>query len=232
MRTISHRRERKSPSRDGQERPQRRGSRRLVIRGETWTWRFGHVIDIRDAEGKGHKADLAEVLGGDREDVERASWKRNLTVDPSLIVDHINRRILGYDDAMGFPAGSRWHRHQAAMRDGWIAFAGPRGIWQARITPWLCDIRSPEDVGSVARIYEMLEITIDEWTDIKVADMAAEGLTVDDLWRIEQAKPNGGRARIETFLGHPSPSVPTPTSRQLEDHVVRHIVGRAARAMA
>lgn len=230
---AAHGRERRGPPRERSTEPQRRGSRRLVIRGEAWTWRFGHVIDIRDAEGKGHKADQTEVLGSDWEEIERATWKRNLTVDPSLIVDHINRRILGYNDAMGFPAGSRWHRHQAAVRTGWIPFAGPRGTWQARITPWLCDVRSPEDVGSVARIYEMLAISTDEWTDIKVADLAAEGLTVDDLWRIERAKPHDQRKeRIETFLGHPSPSVPTPTSRQLEEYVVRHIVGKTARAMA
>lgn len=229
---AQYRRERKSRPHGRQERHQRRGSRRLVIRGETWTWRFGHVIDIRDADGNGHKADLTEVLGSDWDEIERASRKRNLAVDPSLIVDHIDHQILGYDDAMGFPAGSRWHRHQAAMRTGWTAFAGPRGIWQARITPWLCDVRSPEDVGSVARIHEMLGISIDEWTDIKVADLAAEGMTVDDLWRIEQAKPHDQRReQIETFLGYPSPSVPTPTGRQLEDYVVRHVVGRAAKAL-
>jgi len=226
-----HGRERKAPPR-GKAEPQRRGSRRLVIRGETWSWRFGHTLDIRDAKGNGHKADLTEVLGRDWEDIERASWKRSLAVDPSQIVDHIDRRILGYDDAMGFPPGSPWHRHQAEVRSGWTAFTGPRGTWQARITPWICDIRSPEDVGSTARINEILGITTDAWADIKVADLAAEGMTVDDLWRAERDKPHDQRRdRIEVFLGHPSPSVPHPTARQLEEYVVRHIIAKAARAL-
>lgn len=225
-----HGRERREPRR---EHPvQRRGSRKLVIRGEVWFWRFGHTLDIRDSKGNGHKAELTDVLGRDWDEIERASWKRSLAVDPCQIVDHINRRILGYDDAVGFPKGSPWRRHQAEIRRGWVSFEGPRGAWQAKLSPWIVDLRSPEDVGSQARLNEILGLTTDQWIDIKVADLAAEGLTVDDLWRIEQAKPHDQRQeRIQVLLNYPAPSVPTPTMKQLGDYAMRHVVGAGARAL-
>lgn len=226
-----HSRERKRPAREPQ--AQRRGARKLVIRGEVWFWRFGHYIDIRDSKGNGYKAELTDVLGRTWEDLERAAWKRNLAVDPSCIVDHINRRILGYDDAIGFPKGSPWRRHQTEIRNGWIAFEGPRGTWQAKINPWIVDLRSPEDVGSQARLNEILDITTEQWIDIKVADLAAEGMTVDELWRREKAKPQEERQeRIQVLLNYPAPSVPNPTAQQLGDYVVRHVVGKAAVAAA
>lgn len=206
-----------------------RGMRRLVIAGETWLWKFGNHVDIRDPQGKGHRVTLADLLGVTWDEVERAEHKRYLRVDPSSIVDHIQRAILGFDDVMGYPEGTPGHRHQAEPRKGWMPFNGPRGTWQAKLDPWIIEIHSPEDVKYEARANEVLGMTVDAWVDIKDRDLKAIGSCFDDLWKAEKLKAQDKqRHRIEVMMRYDAPSMPKPTASQLEDHVLRRIIGKAA----
>lgn len=203
--------------------------RRLVISGETWHWRYGHYIDIRDPQGKGHRVSLAKLLGTDWDGVERADNKGYLRVEPSVIVDHIQRNILGYDDVAGYPKGVVGHRTQAAIRKGWTSFCGPRGQWQAQCSPWIVKFHSPEDVVYEARAYTILGMSVDEWMDIKAADLAAIGSSFDAMWMAERQKPADQQTpRIQLTMEYDAPSMPKPTQRQLEDYVMRHIAGAAA----
>lgn len=207
-----------------------RGMRKLVVSGQTWHWRFGNVIDIRDAEGKGHKVSLAELLDDTWDGVERAKHKRYLRANPALVVEHIQRWILGYDDLTGFPKESPHHRHQAEIRKGWVAFPGPRGMWQMKPAPWILVIHSPEDVRHEARCNEVLGMSVDEWVDIKAADLEAIGSSFEELWKANRALPEDRRRhQVDVMMSYDAPSMPKPTARQLEDYVLREIIGKAAR---
>lgn len=205
------------------------GMRKLVIGGQTWLWRFGNHVDIRSPDGTGHRVTLAELLGASWDEIERAEHKRYLRVDPSAIVSHIQRTILGYDDLTGYPAGTPGHGSQAAIRKGWVAFAGPRGMWQTKLDPWILQIHSPEDVRHEARLNEVLGISVDEFVDIKDRDLKAIGSSFDKLWLEERERPGGKRRhQVEVMMSYDAPSMPKPTPRELENYVVRNIVGRTA----
>ena len=212
--------------------PRRRpGMRSLSIRGETWSWRFGNHLAIRGPDDRSHSVDLTEVLGCDWNDIERAAWKRSLAVEPSRIVDHIDRRILGYTDQDGFPLGSPWRGHQAAVREGWTAFEGPRGTWQARPGVWITDIRSPEDVPVQARTYQILGMDIHEWTGIKVAQMEANGHTFDEYAALVRERAGGERVdRVRLLMEYEAPGTPVPTVAQLRAYVEAEIACERAAA--
>lgn len=205
-----------------------RGMRRLVVHGRTWHWRFGNEIDVRDPDGRGHRVTLCDLFGKTWQEIERDGHKRNLRADPSLIVNHIQRVILGYDDLAGYPPGCPEHGSQVDVRKGWHPFKGPRGIWQARVKPFVYELRSPEDVVSWAKEYTVLELGVEAWMDIKVADLATQGLTFDDLWISERQKAQGRRDPIEITMCHPCPSMPKPTDDQLERYVIENIIAPAA----
>lgn len=201
------------------------GMRKLVIRGETWHWRFGNHMTIRDPEGIGRNVSLSEMLGRDWGDLERAAWKGSLAVDPSQIVQHIERKVLGYTDAEGFPVGSPWRGHQAPVREGWIAVDGPRGTWQVRHGVWVTDIRSPEDVRTQARTYRILGMDIHDWTGIKIAHMESLGTSFDEIAALERRKPYGLQTdRVRLLMEYEAPATPIPTMAQLREYIVSNVV--------
>jgi hypothetical protein len=209
------------------------GMRKLVLRGETWHWRFGNHMSIRDPRGQGWNVSLSEMLGRNWDDLERASWKRSLSVEPSEVIDHIERRILGYTNQDGFPTESPWRGHQVPVRDGWVAVDGPRGVWQVRHGVWITDIRSPEDVKMQARTYEILGMDIHDWTTIKVEHMKSLGTSLDDLAMAERAKPYHLQTdKVRLLMEYEAPATPIPTIEQLREYIVRHVAVPLAAAQA
>lgn len=207
-----------------------RGMRRLEIRGETWHWRYGRQISIRDPHGVGHQVTVEEILGMTSEDVEDARYDRRLSVEPSRVVDHIDRCIAGYTDRGGFPAGSRWAGHQAQVRDGWIGFEGPRGTWQAKPGVWHTSIRSPEDVETSARTYDVLDMPLDDWVGIKIAHMKEQGTSLDQLRIEDRRKPYARRTNpVELLMEYDAPAIPVPNAASLA-RFVREVVTAAPAA--
>jgi hypothetical protein len=202
--------------------------RRLVIRGETWGWRFGRAVSIRSPDGRGFRVDLRDLTGMDWNEIERGTHKRYFSIEPQRIVDHVDRTILGYDDARGFPKGVLPRGWRPELRQGWSGVEGPRGLWQWRPAPWIVQIRSPEDVSHEVRVYDLLDMTVDEWADLKAASIVASGSTVDDEIRRARARRGFGRG-AEGFLDWDAPGLPQPTAEQVRGHVERLVAGVGGR---
>lgn len=205
-----------------------RGMRKVKTRSETWYWRFGNPCLLRAADGSSREVRVSTLIGKSDDYVEMNYHDGNISVTPDDIIDYIDRHVRGYSDAVGFPIGSPWHREQADLRPGWIAFDGPRGKWQLKPSTWIHDILTPEGIMHQARAYHVLGMTIDEWADAKVADMKKAGTDLDTLRRAERLKPGGGKQSPEVLMGYDAPSIPQPTAAQLEAYVTVHIVGSDA----
>lgn len=199
-----------------------RGMRRLVIRGETWGWRFGREVPIVAPDGRRFKIGLQELTGRDWDSIERGTRKRCFSTRPGQVASYIDRTLLGYTDARGFPPGVLPRNWRPSLHGGWIGLQGPRGLWQWRPHPWVIQLRSPEDVSSDARIYDVLDMDLGEWADIKAAAIVASGSTVDDEMR--RAAQHGGRA-AEGFLDWDGPGLPVPSEKQVLAHIERMVAG-------
>lgn len=201
-----------------------RGMRRLTIRGETWGWRFGRDVPIVAPDGRRFKIDLRDLTGLDWHGIERGTHKRYLSTTPRQIVDYIDRTLLGYTDARGFPPGILPRDWSTPVREGWIGVQGPRGLWQWKPSPWIIEVRSPEDVLHVARIYDLLDMDVGEWADIKAAAIVASGSTVDAEMRKANQLVGMGRSP-DGFLNWDGPGLPSPSERQFLAYVDRVITG-------
>lgn len=209
-----------------------RGMRRLTIRGETWGWRFGREVPIVAPDGRRFRIDPRELTGLDWHSIERGTHKRYFSTSPQQVVDYIDRTLLGYTDAVGFPPGVLPNGWSPSLRDGWIGVAGPRGLWQWKPSPWIVQMRSPEDVSHVCRLYHLLDMEVGEWADIKAAAIVASGSTVDDEMRKARTRLGIGHSP-DGFLDWDGPGLPFPTERQVLDYVGRLVTGSprtAARA--
>lgn len=200
-----------------------RGMRRLVIRGETWGWRFGREVPIAAPDGRRFRVDLRELTGLDWYDIERGTHKRYFSTEPQQVVSYIDRTLLGYVDATGFPRGVLPQDWRPELRDGWVGVHGPRGLWQWKPHPWLVQLRSPEDVSRTVRIYNLLDMHVDEWADIKAAAIVASGSTVDD--EIRRARQKDMTTSVEGFFGWEGPGLPKPTEKQVLAYIGRMIEG-------
>lgn len=143
-----------------------RGMRRLVVAGSTWHWRYGDPIIVRAPDGTRTRIPLATLTGMCIASIERAAEKRNLSVRPSDVAAWIARNILGYTDRGGYPASAH-AMPLAAPQPGTLSVLGPRGRWRWRAGPWTTTIVSPEGVACDVRTYELLGMTLEEWTTTK-----------------------------------------------------------------
>jgi hypothetical protein len=194
------------------------GYRRLVLRGETWAWRYGKTVQIIAPSGARHRVELTVLKDCTWDDIERGKWKRYHSVEPAEIVGYINRSILGYQDASGFPAGVVPAGYQMPPIPEAIAVTLPsRGIWQCKAGEWLVDIFSPEGVKSTHRIYDLLGLTVDQWMDLKVEALAAAGETVDSI----RLKTPLTEDRLRAVFEFPAPNIPKPSAQQVGDFVAR-----------
>jgi hypothetical protein len=204
-----------------------RGMRRLVIRGETWGWRFGRDVPIVAPDGRRFRVDLRDLTGLDWYEIERGTHKRYFSAEPQRIVSYIDRTLLGYTDGSGFPRGVLPRDWRPELRRGWVGIHGPRGLWQWRPHPWMIQLRSPEDVSSEARIYHLLGMSVEEWADMKAAAIVAAGSTVDD--ELRRTGENGTRTGVEGFFGWEGPGLPVPTDRQVLAYIGRMVEGTTGR---
>jgi len=204
-----------------------RGMRRLVIRGETWGWRFGRDVPIVAPDGRRFKVDLRDLTGLDWNEIERGTHKRYFSTEPQQVVSYIDRTLLGYTDGAGFPRGVLPADWRPALRKGWLGVHGPRGLWQWRPHPWVIQLRSPEDVSSETRIYHLLDMTVNEWAGIKAAAIVASGSTVDA--EIRRPRENGMRASVDGFFGWEGQGLPEPTGKQVLAYIGRMTEGRPER---
>lgn len=198
------------------------GHRRLVIRGRLWQWRFGKSIRIVSPEGVSTHVALTDFTGMSWDDLERADWKGYTTpVTPRSIRDHIERRILGYTDAGGFPPGSPERGRFETPGDGWRPVRGPRGTWHWKDGPCDIEVMSPEGVVTTHRAYLATGMGVDEWMRAKMDDLAANGLTMRDF---------DISNRVSDFLMRPVAAIPSPTDAQVERLIADVVVGRTAEA--
>jgi len=207
-----------------------RGMRKLVIRGETWGWRFGREVPIIAPDGRRFKIDLRDLTGMNWDEIERGTHKRYFSTEPQKIVSYIDRTLLGYTDADGFPRGVLTGDWRPELRKGWVGVHGPRGLWQWKPHPWAIQLRSPEDVSSSVRMYHMLDMTVDEWADVKAAAIIASGSTVDD--EIRKARGRDMSASVEGFFGWEGPGLPEPSERQVLAYIDQMIEGRPEKSPA
>jgi len=204
-----------------------RGMRRLVIRGETWGWRFGQDVPIVAPDGRRFKVDLRDLTGLDWNEIERGTHKRYFSAEPQRVVSYIDRTLLGYTDASGFPRGVLPRDWRPELRKGWIGVHGPRGLWQWKPHPWVIHLRSPEDVSTMTRIYHLLDMPVDEWADIKAAAIVAAGSTVDA--EIRRGREKDMRSSVEGFFGWEGQGLPHPTEKQVLAYIGRLIEGKSER---
>lgn len=208
-----------------------RGMRRMTVRGEDWFWAFGNLVRIVGPDGRRHEVGLTDFSGHSWDDLERASWKGNpYDMTPAKVRDWIDRRILGYADASGMPAG--------ALPKDWTAPApadtrpveGPRGTWRWRITPPIArgrharrqlpsvDLISPEEVLTRHRVYEVTGQGVEAFFAGQRAAMTRAGVD-----------PSGGREDpLGEILCHPIPEANLPT----DAHVLAFVVGTVLRTAA
>ncbi|MFZ3482041.1 hypothetical protein [Sphingomonas sp. 3-13AW] len=198
--------------------------RRLIIRGETWGWRFGREISIATPRGGRFKVDLPTFNGVGWDEVERGFRKKYFGITPSQVVEYINRTLLGYTDISGFPQGVLPRNWSPPVREGCHSVEGPRGLWQWKPAPWLVELRSPEDVAHVARIYHLHDMTVDEWADLKVAAIVASGSSVDQEMLKAKAEHGYGCA-AKGFFEWEGPGLPSLTNQHVAAYLNRLIAG-------
>ena len=128
--------------------------RRLSIRDQVWQWTFSDPLCIWDPNDKRYEFDLFGY-GVDR-DIE----KRNFSLTPREVREIIERKILGYDDLKGFPAGVLPTDFVMGRREGYDMVSGPRGKWQVKVDFMTVDLISPEGVYHKACVTDMMG---DEW---------------------------------------------------------------------
>lgn len=206
-----------------------RGMRRLVIRNETWGWRFGRTVSIAHPDGRRSRVDIRDLTGMDWDDIEKGSRKRCFSVEPGEIASYIDRKLLGYDDAKGFPKGVLPKDWRQEVRKGWIGLQGPRGLWQWKPHPWAIRLYSPEDVMVDARIYNLLDMYVDEWAGIKAAAIEASGSTVDA--ELRRARQTNMQSSVEGFFGWEGPGLPVPTETQVHAFLERLVSGRPEKGL-
>jgi len=214
--------------------PVPRGMRKLTIFGEQWLWRYGRTVQIRPPSGETMHVSLCDLLNTSWENIEEAHYDRRLKVEPSTIRDYIHRNVHGYDDGIGYPKGSPGHRMQVEPRKGWTQFEGPRGTWQTIRGAWVTQFMTPEGVIHEARTYDVLDMSVSDWTDVKQAHLESIGSSFDQLWQETKAE-NGwtsSEKRITVWMEYDPPNMPHATPEQLTTYVVREIVGKAALKLA
>lgn len=198
------------------------GHRRLMIRGRLWQWRFGKGIRIVAPDGTATHVLHTDLTGQSWDDIERADRKGYTTpITPRFVRDHIDRRMLGYTDADGFPAGSPERGRTETPGDGWRAVRGARGTWHWKDGPCDIEVMSPEGVVTTHRAYLATGMGVDEWMKAKMDDLAANGLTMRDF---------DISNRVSDFLLRPVASIPSPTDAQVKAFIADVIVGRTAKA--
>lgn len=206
-----------------------RGMRRMVIRGEDWYWSFGSSIRIVDPEGRRHEIPITTFSGYTHHDLERAEWKGNgYDLTPRKIRDWIDRRILGYTDAGGMPAGAIPKGWTQATQNGHSFVSGPRGIWRWRMAPVTekegarrqgrglpnVQIVSPEEVSTYHRVYEVTGQGVEAFFATQRASLVDCG--VDLKVRVEDP--------IGQIMCHPLPIASRPMDRHVYDYIVNTIV--------
>lgn len=75
----------------------------------------------------------------------------------------------------------------------------------------------------MVRIYNLLDMHVDEWADIKAAAIVASGSTVDAEMR--RAREKDMHSSVEGFFGWDGPGLPSPTEKQVLAYVQRMIEG-------
>ena len=201
-----------------------RGMRRLVIRQETWGWRFGRVIPIVHPDGQRTNVDIRTLTEMNWDEMERGSRKGYFSIEPHQIASYINRKLLGYLDATGFPRGVVPLEWRPELRKGWIGLQGPRGLWQWKPHPWVVRMYGPEDVMISARIYNLLDMHLDEWADVKEAAIVGSGSTVDAEMR--RGRQKDMRSGVEGFFEWEGPGVPIPSETQVRAFLERLVSGQ------
>lgn len=204
----------------------RRGMRTLSIRGETWSWRFARHIRIDDPQGRSHVFSLPEFSGLDWNHHERARWKGyEYAVTPGRIVDFVNRRILGYTDAEGFPGATSTRAEPAPRDTSWRAVQGPRGTWWWRPGIPDCEILSPEDVKTVHRFYLISGMDPESYIRIMLGRLESAGDPPSRLW--DPRDPNNPAIV-------PDADTPMPTDSEVESFIhdrLAHPRGHASEEM-
>jgi hypothetical protein len=209
-----------------------RGMRRMVVRGEDWYWSFGSDVRIVDPQGRRHDIPITTFSGYTHDDLERAEWKGNgYDLTPRKIRDWIDRRILGYTDIGGMPAGAIPKDWTQATQNGHSFVSGPRGIWRWRMAPVTeqgrmrrpgrglpnVQIVSPEEVSTYHRVYEVTGQGVEAFFATQRASLVECG--VDLSVRVEDP--------IGQIMCHPLPVDSRPTDRHVRDYIVNTITAPA-----
>lgn len=210
-----------------------RGMRCIEVNGEHWLWRVvRHAVEIRSPLGTTTTIRMEELLGMNGRSLEDAYEHKQVKVTPSIVADRIRRDEHGYTDSAGYPVGSPGHGLRIPVRQGWLAFEGPRGTWQARCGVWVVDILTPEGVEHQARAYDVLGLDVGTWMGMKVEHLKSIGSSVGQL-RIEHHRKHGWTADwMHAWMEYDAPTIPRIKADMLTDHVARVIVGPAVRALA
>lgn len=147
-----------------------KGCRKIVLHGLEWWWRTSSSnLIIHKPTGQKLVVSLTRFHNMTWHALERARYKKNVRpITPGSICDFINRKILGYMDAVGFPDGVAFTPTGAP--EGWSSVTLERGEWH-----WLHEevttvrIMSPEGVKTEHRIYDILGQVADEWINDRKA---------------------------------------------------------------
>ena len=68
--------------------------RTISVGGCNYKWKVGRrFVDIRPEEGARMTPTIAQVTGLSEDNVERAQWKRYLTITPQQIREHIEKAV-------------------------------------------------------------------------------------------------------------------------------------------
>lgn len=158
--------------------------RKITIRGEEWSWKYGNPILIHNPKGHSHKFPHRDEY---------------YAITPRDIANMIDFKILGYDPRKGFPPGILPRGFSVSPQHDHHRINGPRGTWWVRVTPILTYFVSPEGVKFTVASNDMFG---DDWTTNQIAALEQYG---DEYPRLDRMTPN---AFIDALrdLSHPRPN--------------------------
>lgn len=187
--------------------PRTMKGRRLVIRGQVWIWNGVDRIRIQGPDGTDHRVRLTEFSGLDWNSLERVAWKRPAyEITPWRVVDHIDRRILGYTDRNGFPKGVIPDGWEADVPHGSRPVPGPRGTWHWWIDDRIAILQSPEGVRTWHRVHQFCGMSEKDFLEARI-EAARETRTDFD--------PTRTMDWIQECLRTPCEAAPDPVDEQV-----------------
>lgn len=185
--------------------------RPLVIRGATWKWAGVDLLRIESPDGTTHRFPLTEFSGLDWNSLERMAWKKPAyAVTPGRMVDFIDRRILGYTDRGGFPAGIVPDGWEPPVPEGSRAVQGPRGTWRWWIEDRRVRLQSPEGVRTAHPLSAVCGMSEADFVSARVEAAKALRTAFEPAVTLDW---------IHEAVGTPCDAAPDPTDGQVRSFV-------------